>query len=414
MAESGREGVAGAARQFARRYRVVLLSIVFSVIGIATGMATANAILAGASLRDGGIILAGAAVACAVSLVHTRHLGLAFLTAAAPLPGLAWAAPMGGEALFGIVPVLAYVFAYGIAVILAHNILIGTLDGGSSGHPFKPAAVAVGLTAALALLWFWRTATGEAAFQAVLDISLAAASSLIIMPIGELVLNFDEAFVAAANRARERRQRRLEKLAMVSMPRWGMSVAGIAAIFVALAWFGAVPVFSLAQFASAPMRFAASLVLTIAMALIVCGGWRESLAATIAAGLAGLVTLWGLAVAGKMTASSPVGVLEIVSLAAFLAFCGANRAAAFGRLGDEAAIARLRAVEELGGPQFFATLGGIGALLPSVVLHPAFAPFVAGLAFAGVGALAFAPALTTACELLLPRRRSVEELYGRR
>ena len=413
MAESGREGVAGAARQFARRYRVVLLSIVFSVIGIATGMATANAILAGAWLREAGMVLAGAAVACAVSLVHTRHLGLAVLTAAAPLPGLVWAAPTGGEALFGIVPVLAYVFAYAVAVILAHNILIGTLDGGSSGHPLKPVAAAAGLTVALSLLWFWRTVTGEAAFQGVLDVILAAASSLIIMPIGESVLNFDEAFVAAANRARERRQRRLEKLAMVAVPRWGMSVAGIAAIFVALAWFGAEPAFSLVQFANAPVRFAVSLALTLGLALTVCGGWRESFAANVAAWLAGLVTLWGLAVVGKMTASSPVGVVEIVSLAAFLAFCGAARAAGFRRLGDDPAIASLRAVEDLGGPQFFAIMGGIGALLPSVILHPAFAPFVAGLAIAGAGALAFAPALTTACELLLPRRRSVEELYGR-
>ena len=414
MAEGGRDGVAGAARQFARRYRVVLISIVFSVIGIVTGVTTANAILGGASLAGGAMILASAAVACAVSLVHTRHLGLAFLTAAAPLPGLAWAAPMSGEAAFGIVPVLAYVFAYGVAVMLAHNILGGALDGESSGHPLKPVAAAAGLTASLALLWFWGAVSGEPGFQAVLDVALAAASSLIIMPIGESVLNFDEAFVGAANRARERRQRRLEKLAMVAVPRWGMSVSGIAAIFVALAWFGAEPSFSLVHLVSAPLKFAVSLVVTLGLALSVCGGWREGFAATVAAGLAGLVTLWGFAVVGQMTANSPVGVLEIVSLAGFLAFCEAGRAAAFRRLGDEASIARLRAVEDLGGPQFYAILGGIGALLPSVILHPAFAPFVAGLAFAGAGALAFAPALATACELLLPRRRSVEEMYGRR
>ena len=81
---------------------------------------------------------------------------------------------------------------------------------------------------------------------------------------------------------------------------------------------------------------------------------------------------------------------------------------------DDPAIARLRAVEDLGGPQWFAILGGTAALLPFVVVHPANAAYVVALAFAGAGALGFAPALATACEMLVPRRRSVEELYGRR
>jgi drug/metabolite transporter (DMT)-like permease len=115
-----------------------------------------------------------------------------------------------------------------------------------------------------------------------------------------------------------------------------------------------------------------------------------------------------------MAPTSPVGILEVVSLALFLAFCGAGRAAAYRRLGDDSAIARLRAVEDLGGPQLFAILGGIAVLLPFIVVHPANAAYAVALAFAGVGALGFAPALATACEMLVPRRRSVEELYRRR
>jgi hypothetical protein len=415
MARSGTDGgVAGAARQFALRHRVLLLSIVFSVIGIATGVATANAILGSAPLGDAGLILAGAALAWICSLLHTRHPALAVLTAAAPLPGLVWAAPMNADSAFGFVPVLAYVFAYAVGVMLAHNVLVRTLDGGASEHPFKPVIAAAGLMTVLALLWFWRTVAGAAAFQAVLDVVLASASSLIIMPIGESVLQFDEAFVAVANRVRERRQRLLEKIAMVAIPRWGMSIAGIAMIFVALAWFGGEPAFSLVHFANAPALFGVSLVLTFALAVPTCGGWREGFATTIVTGLAGLVALWAFAAIGEMAPTSPVGVLEIVSLTLFLVFYGARHAAAYRRLGDDPAIARLRAVEDLGGMQFFAILGGIGALLPVVVVHPAYAAYLAALVFAGVGALGFAPALATACEVLVPRRRSVEEMYGRR
>jgi hypothetical protein len=130
--------------------------------------------------------------------------------------------------------------------------------------------------------------------------------------------------------------------------------------------------------------------------------------------LAGLAALWAFAVIGKMVPTSPVGVVELVSLASFLAFCGARRAAAYRRLGDDPAVARLRAVEDLGGPQLFSTLGGIAALLPFSIVQPANAAYAVALAFAGAGALGFAPALATACEMLVPRRRSVEELFRRR
>ena len=410
---SGNGGAAGAARQFAHRNRILLLSLALSALGVTTGVATANSILANAPLGAAGLILAGAVLAAACSLLQTRHLALAVLTAAAPLPGLIWAAPASADATFGVVPVLAYAFAYAVAVMLAQNILVRTLDGGEAEHPFKPVAAAAGLMAALSLLWFWRAATDGAASQAVLDVVLAVASTLIVMPIGESFLHFDEGFVTAANRVRERRQRLFEKIAMTAVPRWGMSIAGIALIFVALAWFGAEPAFSFVRFANAPVLFAVSLGLTFALAVPVCAGWREGFGATVAAGLAGLVALWAFAAIGKMTPASAVGVVELLSLALFLAFCGARCAAAYRRLGDDPAIAKLRAVEDLGGPQLFATLGGIAALLPFIAVHPANAAYAAALAFAGAGALGFAPALATACEMLVPRRRSVEELYGR-
>jgi hypothetical protein len=414
MARGDRDGgVAGAARQFALRHRVLILSITLSVIGIATGLATANAILGGASFGDAALILSGAALAGVCSLVHTRHAALAFLTAVAPLPGLVWASPMNADAALSIVPVLAYVFAYGVAVMQTQNILIGTLDGGTVEPSYKPFAAAAGLLAALLLIWFWRSAITVAAFQAVLDVVLASASALVVIPVGALVLSFDEAFVAAANRARERRQRLLEIIAVTATPRWGMSISGIALIFLALAWFGAEPEFVHVHIANAKALFAVSLALTFALSASACGGWREGFGATVAAGVAGLSVLWAYASIGKIPLMSLIGVLELVSLVLFLTFCGARRAAAYRRLGDDPSIAQLRAVEELGTPQFFAILGGIAALLPIVALHPSNAAFVVALMFAGAGVLGFAPALATACSVLVSRRRSLRELYGR-
>jgi hypothetical protein len=145
-----------------------------------------------------------------------------------------------------------------------------------------------------------------------------------------------------------------------------------------------------------------------------CGGWREGLSATVVAALVCLMALWGIAVAGKTEPVPLVDILELVSLTLFLVFCGARRARVYRLLGDDPAIARLRAIEELGVPQTFAVLGGIAALIPNAFAHPVAAAYVAALVFAGAGGAALAPAIVTACETLLPRRRSVEELYGKR
>lgn len=409
---SGHGGPAGAARQFYLRNRSLLLSIVLSVLGVVTGVAAASAFLSGASLRDAALICAGAVLAAAISLLHTRHLALAVLTAAAPLPGLAWAAPLSADARFGAVPMLAYAFAYAVAVMLAQDVIVRTLDGGETENYVRPAAVGVGAAAALALLWFWRSAAGTGAFQAVLDIALAGTSVSFLVLAGASFLHFDEIFVARANRAREHRLRFLEKIAMTAVPRWGMSIAGIALIFVALAWFAAQP--ALAYFPNAEAIAAASIGVLFALAFFACGGWREGLAATIVSVLVCMIALWAFAAVIRTAPQAHIGLLELVALVLFLVSCAFRRAQAHRRLGDDPAIARLRAVEELGGAQFFAILGGVAVLLPAAFFRSGVVAYVIALAFAVVAVIGFAPAVVTAAELLLPRRRSLEELYGRR
>jgi hypothetical protein len=234
-----------------------------------------------------------------------------------------------------------------------------------------------------------------------------------LIPIGEILLHFDEAFVARVNRARERRRLLLEKIAMVAVPRWGISVAGIALIFVALAWFGAQPAFSFFHFGSAVALAGASAGLVFLIATAAAGGWREGVAATITAAIVCLMALWGFAAFGKAPLYAAVSIAELASLTLFLIHWQARRAHTHVLSGDDPAIARLRSIEEVGGPQAIAVLGGIAMLAPSIFVRPIYAPYAMALVFSGVGALCFAPALATAIETLLPHRRSVEELYGR-
>ena len=201
---------------------------------------------------------------------------------------------------------------------------------------------------------------------------------------------------------------------MVAVPRWGMSIAGIAMVFLALAWFGAGPAFAFFHFGSALARAVASAGLVFLIATAASGGWREGLAATIVSALVCLTALWGFAAIGKSPIHAPVGIAELASLTLFLVLCQARRAHAYTVRGEDPSVARLRAVEEFGGPQAFAVLGGIAMLLPTIIVRPIFAPYAIALIFAGAGAIGFAPALVTASEVLLPRRRSVEDLYGRR
>ena len=405
--------VGRAAGEFYARHRVLLHSLILSIVGIVTGAATMASIREGISPVDVALLVGGAVPAAGTAAIYTRHLGLGLIAGMVPLLGLAWAAPMSAGSDFGMVPLLAYAFGYSLAVMLIQNVLCGVLGEAEMENPRKAAMAAAGLIAVFALLWFWHSQTAAAAYQATVDILGVIASALTLVPIGVSFLHFDESYVTEVNRVRERRQRLLEKIAMVAVPRWGMSIAGICLIFLALAWFGAEPAFFVIHGASMPAIATASVGVVFLIATTLCGGWREGLAVTIVAGLVWLSTLWSLAQIGGTKMLSLVGGAQLVGVVLFLALCGARRTRFYEAQRDIPAIARLRAVEDVGVPQIFASVGAFVALAPSITVHHAYAAYAVGLIFAAVGAIAFAPALATACEVLLPKRHSVEELYRR-
>jgi hypothetical protein len=111
---------------------------------------------------------------------------------------------------------------------------------------------------------------------------------------------------------------------------------------------------------------------------------------------------------------SPSELAVATAMALFLALTIATRAKFHRSTGEDEEIARLCAIEEIGASVAFAALAAVAALLPWIAFVHA-APALALLPLAaGIVALVGVPAVTTAIAALLPRRRSVEEIYGHR
>jgi hypothetical protein len=403
-------GFGGAAREFYGRHRILIVSVVLSLVGIATGAATAMSLLQNAVMLDPLVLGAGVVLAAGCCAVQTRHFGLAALTALVPLPGLIWAAPLSDGASFGAVPLMAYAFGFTVAALLAQTIVEHVLDGEGSEYPWRAAGAALGFMLVLGVFWFWGTDAGGAAVQAVTDAVFCTASAIILLPMGASLLHLDESFVARANRVRERRQRILERFALVTTPRWALSFTGIAFVFLALGWFGAEP--QMRTGGSALLLRLASVGVVVVGAGVFARGWREGLAVGLTGAVVCLVSLWATVV-GARDVFAPVGVLLATSVALFLALHAGRRALRYAPR-ETPLDARRRTIEDTAASQIFAGAGALSALLPAVAVWPGYAPFVLALFAAGFSGIVFAPAAVMALEALFPRRRSVEDLYDSR
>jgi hypothetical protein len=387
----------GGDRHFFDSHRALVLSAVLSLAGLATGTATAFALLQSFVLSEALLLGCSVVLAFGVAAAQTRHLPLAALAALAPVPGLLWAAPLSGGSAFGAVPFLAYGFGYAVAALAADGGLQRLLQG--QGDMSAPAAAYASLLMALlAALWFWGSA---AALQAAADILLAAASALLLMPMGFWLLHFDEALMARANRVRETQLRFAERLSLVTQPRWGLSFAGIAIVFLTLGWFGAVQPHGLW-----PLLLRGVTVLLLATAAgSALGGWREGLATALIAVTVCLLLRW--AAPGE----PGIGVLMTGTIALLPLLQGGRRALHFRQSGDTPPLARQRSLEESPGA-FFALAGALAAILPLLFWRPGSAMFAAGIVLAA-GGIVFAPAAVTALEAIVPRRRRAKDIFGR-
>jgi hypothetical protein len=271
-------------------------------------------------------------------------------------------------------------------------------------------------TVAVALPMAGLFGQGEDARLTVLSLAMEFASTLLVitfaLPSMLCLWTYSETFIAEANRRRERRARRAYLASMVAVPRWGMSVSGIALVFAVLASFSAAP----SLVASESGEFFIAQVLTSVLVAILSGAWvaaswRETVAIALSAAYLQLLVVElavrtpgsGLTLPAGAFAAIPISFLSLLAVA--------GRARHHRSAGDEAAVARLKSIEDVLNPVLYATAAAVAAML--------LWPFVdvATLLLMICGALLAAitaPAFATALETLLPRQRSVEELYTRR
>lgn len=402
---------------FLFRMRIAVLAV------LALGTA-ASAFFAfhGHAVPVGALFLTAASlgIGAGIAFLHLRHVGLSAIAALSPLPGMIAASLIAAGLSYSQL-LAVYGFGYVAAACLCGAVVRGVLNNEqlaaaarmALARGFAPTLLAALVAAALVVSLLFREARLSGAVEAC-EVVAAAVSVLAFVPFTACIVPFGEPFFAAANRARERRERLLHLAAWAAQPRWGLSLAGIAAVFAVLGWFGAWPFVARSALYLELALWGAALLPVFLMAWGIGRDWRGAAAVTLALGALTLLSLWlwGRA-AGHLTAAAfaESAVATSAGFVPMLMLLGQLRR--YRQAGDEAAVARLRAVEELGVAAGFGAAGAAAAIAPWIVLHGSIATLAALYLFAGAAAVLAVPAIATALDAVLPRRRSLSQLYGR-
>jgi len=369
------------------------------------------------SLRAAMALVAMLGLSSVIAFAHLRHAGLALATAVVPLSGLIAAASLG---LFLGPLVLAYLTGLTIALFLADDIALRVVDGSGgadaavetlreSAFASGAAAISAAALAALMLLAGHRAATP---LMAALDEAASGLSALIVLPLVASLLPYSEDFVSRANRLRELRERRTEKLAAVTEPRWGWSLTGIGVVFLALAFFGSRSLHATSAVAHVALEiWLVAAVVTAGAALAATRDWRRSLSVLVALGLAALIGCWGYASAGvALDVASWLALMQALAFGAATILLVANSARPDGDENTTAA-----SVRSLLGKTSAAATSSACAMAVLLGLSVGIGVVAIALAatvfFAGIGAVLLQPALTIAIETVAPRRSAIEARY---
>ena len=342
--------------------------------------------------------MAGALTALLLlAYVQFRHIGLAFIAVFAPLPGGVLASWLGVRDAGQV-----YLCGFFLATVLASGVSAQICEG----EDCKTAAwsvwkdehgLLIGVSvlavcmAAIPFVLTWNVASAPIVGAILLSV-ICAAAILLFTPL----LPFGADFVTRANRAREKQERWLDRLSFVVHPRWGWSISGIALIFAILGFFGAE---HSATAAHDVRGLAAGTIAVVAIAYLATRDLRRTLAVIITAAVLYCLSIW---IAHRLPVSGSNDWL-VFSLVLMPVLGMAIRTSAFGREGDNAAVATLRALELLAASVVF-FCAGAGIVLMAL-------DSIAGGILVLCGALAglvVLPALTTAIFDLLPPRASLD------
>lgn len=215
-----------------------------AILGLTGAVAIACLIIAGA--HHGWLVAAASAASLAVFLTSAlllRHAGLALVVAASPLPAFAVSllgVPSGSMAVALALPV-AFVTAMVTASVVVARYLGEEPERGPAPFNFPAISVPVGasiLLPAAASFGGFAEAESTMSWQHGLYLIGGMVAAALLVLLGGAFLNFDEDFVARCNRWQEWQARSLSVLLAVARPRFGLSVAGIACVLSAIAFFG--------------------------------------------------------------------------------------------------------------------------------------------------------------------------------
>jgi hypothetical protein len=362
------------------------------------------------------VVAACVGVACVIFYIQLRHWIFVVLALLPPVTVLASAAFLRPHSLDWAF--IASLFGTMCALSLGDRMVRGVSAGlrgrerASEASRFVTFAVGPVLAAYLVLLGVsavvlhaWDAYTAVAfLFLAGFAAAFAGAWLCAFYP-------FSEQFIARANAAREWRERMLEQFFPAMQPRWALSVTGIAIVLGAVAVFG-IRDAHVHWMMGVAFCFAGSVAFALAGFAVVARDWRMAAALTLATAFTGTLLFWALirhnpfpdffmAVAMLMVSSVPLSVT-------------AARARQLVREGDDIASALAAAGRGEGAVAVALCLvagsAGLLASAASATLSPALV-FAVSSTFS---ALLLFPALAIAIQTLLPRYRTVDEVYGRR
>jgi len=368
---------------------------------------------------EGALFLAGSlCLLAALAYALLRHVYVAALTAAAPV-GVAGVFFVFPIALQGSSLVLG-VYLAPICAILIYDCALRSICAGAPARTAVASALgdvlsAVGpILAVYALMSFAFLPTwepGAPRFGHALTIFYGFTVALALGTVA-IWLPYPEDYIARANAARERHERLFARPAGLSETRWSLSVSGIGLVLATIAVFGIVEVHAEYGWREDAV-FVASAILVAAAFAAITRNWRLTLAATLAALLAALLVSW-TQVRAELDSIVPLSlwfdlVLEFAAMSVFV-----QRMSRRVNRDHDPPTAIAVTLRELGPATLAAFLVlALVATVDVVRLGPValshFTPVIAGLA----AALLFFPAFGNALYRLLPRYRSVDEVFGK-
>jgi len=342
----------------------------------------------------------------------TRHLLLAAIAAIAPTAGILWGDTIG--LIFGVplaAPSLAVAFGVVLSFVFADCVVARALDGDDTRSAARTAAMASwrpllgGAVIAFAMLavavrdpWF-----RQISLSTFLQLAGSGVAAVAMLWAAAPYFVFSEESVTRLNRVRETRTRRAYTISLISMPRWGLSVSGIGLVAAVLGFFGAEDTLGAGGWAVLTV-----LLLALLLSFSLSGRWRNALALVFSVAVSALLGFWSWTELASSGMPDVIVLIEAVAVSFGLMLALVSRERSLGATHNDS-VARLLAVEELTMPVVYIALAMI---VPTIMLGSSGGLAAVALAGGVACALLLGPAATTALEALVPRRKSVTELYG--